>query len=150
MTKRVLVDTDVILDVALAREPFLGASCSVLALLEVRTALGYVTSNGVANLYYILRKIGGDGKARLFLSEIIRYLTVLSIDHSDVVNGLKSGISDLEDAFQQYAAFRNRCDCVVTRNTRDYVHAGLGVFSPGEFLNQFRMAEPDCQRDKGE
>lgn len=58
MIRRVFIDTDVILDVALAREPFLEASRIVLTLLENNIAIGYMSSNGIANLYYVLRKSG--------------------------------------------------------------------------------------------
>ena len=138
MIKRVFIATDVILDVALAREPFLEASRIVLALLENNIAIGYMSSNGVANLYYILRKAGGDENARRFITKLIHYITILSIDHSDVVNGLKSGISDFEDALQQYSAKRNQCDCIVTRNIRDYKSSTIKVYSPIEFLNLYK------------
>jgi predicted nucleic acid-binding protein len=138
MIKRVFIDTDVILDVALAREPFLEASRIVLALLENNIAIGYMSSNGVANLYYILRKSGGDENARLFITKLIQYITIISIDHSDIVNGLKSKIPDFEDALQQYSASRNQCDCIVTRNLNDYKNSSIKVYSPIEFLNLYK------------
>jgi len=138
MIKRVFIDTDVILDVALAREPFLEASRIVLAILENNIAIGYMSSNGVANLYYILRKSGGDENARLFITKIIQYITIISIDHSDIVNGLKSKIPDFEDALQQYSASRNQCDCIVTRNICDYKNSSIKVYSPIEFLNLYK------------
>ena len=138
MIKRVFIDTDVILDVALAREPFLEASRIVLALLENNIAIGYMSSNGVANLYYILRKSGGDENARQFITKLIKYITIISIDHSDIVNGLKSKISDFEDALQQYSASRNQCDCIVTRNLGDYKNSSIKVYSPIEFLNLYK------------
>lgn len=137
MIKRVFIDTDVILDVALAREPFLEASRIILALLENNIAIGYMSSNGVANLYYILRKSGGDENARLFITKLIQYITIISIDHSDIVNGLKSKIPDFEDALQQYSASRNQCDCIVTRNLNDYKNSSIKVYSPIEFLNLY-------------
>ena len=138
MIKRVFIDTDVILDVALAREPFLEASRIVLAILENNIAIGYMSSNGVANLYYILRKSGGDENARLFITKLIQYITIISIDHSDIVNGLKSKIPDFEDALQQYSASRNQCDCIVTRNLSDYENSSIKVYSPIEFLNLYK------------
>jgi predicted nucleic acid-binding protein len=137
MIKRVFIDTDVILDVALARQPFLEASRIVLALMENNIAIGYISSNGIANLYYILRKSGGDANARRFITNLVQYITVLSIDHSDVLNGLKSSIPDFEDALQQYSAYRNQCDCIVTRNIDDYKNSSVIVYSPIEFLNLY-------------
>jgi predicted nucleic acid-binding protein len=138
MIKRVFIDTDVILDVALARKPFLEASRIVLAILENNIAIGYMSSNGVANLYYILRKSGGDENARLFITKLIQCLTIISVDHSDIVNGLKSKIPDFEDALQQYSASRNQCDCIVTRNLMDYKNSSIKVYSPIEFLNLYK------------
>jgi len=138
MIKRVFVDTDIILDVALARKPFLEASHLVLSLLENNIALGYVSSNCITNLYYVFRKVGGDVNAREFITRLLQYLTVISIEHSDVVNGLKSNIRDLEDALQHYSALRNQCDCIITRNLEDYKNSLINVYSPIEFLNLYK------------
>ncbi len=138
MIKRVLIDTDVILDVALAREPFLEASRLVLALVENNIAIGYMSSNGIANLYYIFRKSEGDENARRFIARLIRFVTILPIDHSDIVHGLTSGMPDFEDAIQHYSAKRNQCDCIVTRNVSDYKNASIKVYTPIEFLNLYR------------
>ena len=138
MIKRVFVDTDLILDVALARKPFLESSKLVLALLENYIALGFITSNEITNIYYILRKSGGDQNARKFISEIIKYLTVISVEHSDVLNALNSNILDFEDSVQHYAALRNQCDCIITRNIDDYKYSEVLVYSPIDFLSLYK------------
>lgn len=139
MIRRVFVDTDIILDTALARKPFYETSRMVLALLENRQAMGFVSSNGVGNLYYILRKAGGNEKARWFLKELLKYLTVIPMDHSHVVEALDSKFTDFEDALQNFTALRNQCECIVTRNTEDYKHSSLSVYAPLEFLHLFIM-----------
>ncbi|MBN2051182.1 MAG: PIN domain-containing protein [Spirochaetales bacterium] len=137
MIRRVFVDTDIILDVALARKPFVETSRMVLALLENHQAMGFVSSNAVGNIYYILRKAGGDEKARWFLKELMKYLTVIPMDHSHVVEALDSNFTDFEDALQNYTALRNQCECIVTRNTEDYKNSNLPVYAPLEFLHLF-------------
>lgn len=134
MIKRVFIDTDIILDVALAREPFLQTSKKVLSLLEHGSAAGFISSNEVANLYYILRKIGGDSPARNFINALIKFLTVISINHSDVINGLHSSFSDFEDSLQYFSAARNKCSCIVTRNIADYRYADIKIYVPEAFL----------------
>lgn len=52
---------------ALARQPFVEASQTVVALYEKGYFTGFISSNSVANIYYILRKLGGDEKAHLFI-----------------------------------------------------------------------------------
>ena len=138
MIKRVLVDTDIILDVALARKPFVDTSRLVLALLENYVALGFVTSNEITNIYYVLRKAGGDQNARRFISEAIKYLTIISVEHNDVLNALGSKMNDFEDSVQHYAAVRNQCDCIVTRNISDYKESELAVYTPVDLISQYK------------
>ncbi len=138
MIKRVFVDTDILLDVALARKPFLESSKLVLVLLENFVAIGFITSNEITNLYYILRKAGGDANARKFISEIVKYLTVISVEHADILKALGSKIYDFEDSVQHYAALRNQCDYIITRNIEDYKYSEVEVHSPIDFLSQYK------------
>ncbi len=138
MIKRVFVDTDVILDVALARKPFLEHSKIVLAMLENNIAIGHVSSNCVANIYYIFRKVGGDINARELIKKLLKYMTVISIEQSDVFEALKSNMPDFEDAMQNYSAIRNQCACIITRNIEDYQSSKLDVYSPLEFINLYK------------
>jgi predicted nucleic acid-binding protein len=74
MIKKVFIDTDIILDVALARTPFFSASKIILAMAENNILVGSISSNCIANIYYILRKAGGDSDARKFISNIVKYI----------------------------------------------------------------------------
>ena len=138
MIKKVFIDTDVILDVALAREPFFFASKIILAMAENNIIIGAISSNCVANIYYILRKSGGDSKTRKFISTIVKYITVITIDHKNVLEALKSKFSDFEDALQHYSAMGNQCEYIVTRNIEDYKNAKINVLLPEEFIGMFR------------
>lgn len=138
MIKRVFVDTDIILDVALARKPFLESSKLVLALLENYIAIGFITSNEITNIYYILRKAGGDQNARKFISGLVKYLTVISVEHADILNALSSKMPDFEDSVQHYAALRNQCDFIVTRNVDDFKYSEITVYSPIDFLSIYK------------
>ncbi len=137
MIRRVLIDSDVILDVALARQPFVEASRVVLAVLENGKAVGFASSNSITNIYYVLRKAGGDAKAREFIGNLLRYLTALPIDHADLLKALKSDFADFEDGVQNCAALSHQCEAIVTRNGKDYASSELEVFLPIEFLRNY-------------
>ena len=89
MIKKVFIDTDIVLDVALARAPFFSASKMILAMAENNIIIGNISSNCIANIYYILRKAGGDSDARKFISNVVKYIGVITIDHQNVVEALK-------------------------------------------------------------
>ena len=137
MIKKVFIDTDVVLDVALARSPFVETSKLVLALLENNIAIGFTSSNCIANIYYVLRKAGGDKKARNFISKLLKYISIITIDHVTVVEALNSKFTDFEDALQYYCAIKNRCDCIITRNTTDYKLSRINIYLPIEYLKLY-------------
>lgn len=137
MIKRVFVDSDVILDVAFARMPFLEHSKMLLSMLENSLAIGFVSANSIASIYCILRKVGDDAKARFFISSILKYLTIIPSNHANILDALKSDFSDFEDAIQYFCALENQCECIVTRNPNDHKKSSLDVYLPLEFLNLF-------------
>jgi len=134
MIKKVFVDSDIILDVATGRVPFVEHSKSLLAHIENGNILGYISSNSVTNIYYILRKISNSTKAKQFIELLLRYIMALPISHKMIIDALKLEFSDFEDAVQYQCAFINQCECIITRNVEDYTKSKLTVYSPEEFL----------------
>ena len=135
MSERIFVDSDVILDVALARQPFVEASQQVLALCENGAFTGCISSNSVANIYYILRKLGGDEKARIFIKQLLKFLVIIPVDHVGMSKALDSKFTDFEDAIQHFAALSFGCTAIVTRNVQDYKLAELNVVLPSVFVS---------------
>jgi predicted nucleic acid-binding protein len=134
MIKKVFLDSDIILDVATGRMPFVAHSKSVLASIENGKVVGYISSNSVTNIYYILRKISTSTKAKLFIEQILKYIMVLPITHEMIIEASKLDFSDFEDAVQHQCALANQCECIITRNGEDYKKSKLNVYNPEEFL----------------
>jgi len=134
MIKKALVDSDVVLDVATGRTPFVGKSRDVLASIENGQVIGCISSNSVTNIYYILRKLGSGKKAKAFLAELLKYLFVLPVTHAMIIEALSLEFADFEDAVQHQCACSNQCDCIITRNSRDCRNSKIEVYAPEEFL----------------
>ncbi len=138
MIKKILVDYDVVLDVATGREPFVAYSSEALSLFETGCALGVMSSNSVTNIYYVLRKLGSDAQAREFLRTILQFMAVISVDHSNIMQALDSRFLDFEDGVQHFCAQKNQCDGILTRNIRDYMFSELAVMQPSEFVALYK------------
>ncbi len=134
MIKKVFIDSDVILDVATGRMPFVEQSKIALSLIENGFALGVVSSNSITNIYYVLRKISSNDKARVFIKTILKYISVITVDHDSIVTAINSKFMDFEDGVQNYCALKNQCDLILTRNTKDYTFSELQVLEPKEFV----------------
>ena len=134
MAVNVFFDTDVILDVATAREPFCDFAAKSLSLAETGKIKGFTSATIFINVFYVLRKLIGRDKALLFLRDLELVLTVLPTDGKMVHNALYSAFSDFEDATQHFTALQIPADFILTRNTSDYKESAIPVRTPEEFI----------------
>lgn len=135
--KRVMIDSDVILDAAVNRASFAESSKAILAAAENGQISGVVSGHCITNVYYILKKISSKEKTRKFIEELIAFLFVVPFQHNAVVNALQSDFSDFEDGVLHFCAVHNQSDCIVTRNVNDYTASALPVYTPNEFIHLY-------------
>ena len=126
---RILIDSDVLLDVALAREPYVAASAAVLEWAEAGGEAA-VAWHSLTNCSYLLK--GG----RPFLRKLLGFVEVAPVATADARNALRLPMSDVEDAFQAAAAMAWKADFIITRNLPDYQKSPVPAISPGEFLKR--------------
>ena len=133
--KRILIDTDVILDLFFDREPFSENAAKVLSLCEKKAVIGFVTPVIISNVYYLLSQKAKQEKVIEKLKILMSILEVLVIDKNAIIVALNSEFKDFEDALQNYSAELNgEIDIIITRNTKDYKKSKLGIMNPENFL----------------
>ena len=130
---KILVDTNVLLDVAQQRQPFLADSDAVVRWCEVHPGQGFVAWHSISNLYFILRKPLGEVASREFVAMVLEIFEVVATGTASAKLALRLQMGDLEDALQTAAAIEAGADVIVTRD-RDYQAAPIPVQTPGEFL----------------
>ncbi len=132
-----LVDTNVILDVALRRPGLFDGSQRALVRCEAEGCELRIAWHTVANLFYILRKDRGGEKTVEFLRDLPAAFEVAPVAHTDALRALASGLRDLEDALQVSAAEACSADVILTRNKADFgTPAGISVLTPEEFSSR--------------
>lgn len=134
MYRRVLVDSDVVLDLLLERQPFFTAAVRLFETIQTRRIEGFVSSLAFANLFYILRKRVGGPEAIAILRKLRLLVGVVPVDEKTVDQALASTFGDFEDAIQHYAALGGGLEAIVTRNPRDYKGSSLAIVNPEECL----------------
>jgi len=133
--KKVLIDTDVILDFFFDRKPFSEDAAKVLSLCEAREITGCITSVIISNVYYLLRHNATHAKVIEKLTQLITITEVLSTNKEVVLKALNSDFRDFEDALQNYSAeLHGEIDVILTRNVKDFKNSSLGVMTPGNYL----------------
>ncbi|MCL2329371.1 MAG: PIN domain-containing protein [Bacteroidetes bacterium] len=130
---KVLIDTNIILDFVLNREPFADDAAELFYRIEQETFSAAVSASAVTDIFYLLQKAKVDACA--FLKEFLLGVDVLGVDKTIIMYALHSGWTDFEDAVQAQVAIENDVDVIVTRNTKDYKQLKrIQVLTPAELL----------------
>lgn len=134
----ILLDTDVLLDVALDRAPHAEASSALLDLLERRPRMAFVAWHTVANFFYMVRPTRGTREARDFLLDLTGFVTVAPTDTDDLRYAASLPLPDLEDAMQVAAARACGAQYIATRNVKDFRKSPVPAGTPAELLEELR------------
>ncbi|MCU0541296.1 MAG: PIN domain-containing protein [Oscillatoriaceae cyanobacterium Prado104] len=132
--RRVLFDSDVLLDILAQRQPFVVASAQALNTVTQSQVHGYVSGHAVTNIFYILRRQVGSETARELLSRLLQHLQIASVTDAVIRAALQSSITDFEDAVTSEAANAAGAEVIVTRNTPDFAASAIPALLPEEFL----------------
>ncbi len=130
---RVMIDTNVILDVLLERQPFFDESKSVLKLCEEKVIHGFISASSVTDIFYLIRKaLGSVDAAYDALGCILNIVKILTVTNDDVNNAFVKKAKDFEDCLLATCAKSNKCEGIVTRNKKDFSSFGIPLYSPEE------------------
>lgn len=135
MSKRIFLDTNVMLDFLGEREPFYEPIAKIATLAEKEKLTMVVSPISFTTVNYFLSKFENSKIAR----EKLRKLKILSeicvLDEHTVEKGLNSSIEDFEDALQYFSATESECEIIITRNGNDFKQSLLPIMTPDEFLS---------------
>lgn len=126
---RLFIDTDVLLDVLLNRQPHIKASGQVLDWAEKNSGMAAVSWHGLANLHYLSK-----GGAEAFIEELLEFAEIPRTGSEHMRQALDLQFGDLEDAMQAAAAVLFNAQVIVTRNTRDFETSPIKAITPRDVL----------------
>ena len=132
---KLLIDTNVVLDVLLRREPFFRTAAEVLNLTQRDDVREYVSASAITDIYYIANKQLKDRAAvRDLLERLLKIVSVAAVSEQEIRNALNLTWADFEDSVQYSVALLNEMDGIVTRNPDDYQEANMRIWLPEQTL----------------
>lgn len=131
---KVLVDTNVILDVLCNRKEFVADSLRVFQCCEAQRITGYISALSIPNIVYIMRKELDQEKIREILHTLTMVFSVVELREGDLLKAAELPFDDYEDAIQSTCAARVRADHIVTRNEKDFENSPMPAVSPSKLL----------------
>ena len=138
---KIFVDTNVMVDLLARREPFYADAACLFSLVDMGKCTASVAALSFTTTAYLLEKRLSYEDLAHTLRQFASIVEIAAIDERTVRKSLSttSLFRDIEDAMQHYAAIQSGCEAFITRNVKDFAHADIPVFSPADFLKEFRQ-----------
>ena len=133
---KVLIDTNVILDVLCNRPDFIEDSSKIWKYCEIDKIDGYISALSIPNIVYILRKELTPKKTQQIIQQIMMIFNVVELKSSDLKSAAEMLADDFEDAIQMCCASRIKADYIITRNIRDFKNSKIIALKPSELLER--------------
>ena len=131
---RVFLDTNVVLDLLLGREPFADDAARIWTLSEEGKVVGLVSAVSFTTIYYMTRQRQPHQRAIAALKVLRDVFNPVACDATILNRAIDSDFKDFEDAVQHFSALAAGAEVIVTRNPSDFAAAEILVMAPAEFL----------------
>lgn len=138
---KVLLDTNILLDVPADRGSFAEPAARVFKLCEVGQLQGVVYALSIANIVYILRRELDRSQIGDVLEKLSAIFTIADMTAADLKRAAKLPMQDYEDALQSACARRIKADFIITRNVKDFKNSRTEAITPNELLERLSRAQ---------
>lgn len=136
---KLMIDTNVILDVFIKRQPFYEQSRKILELCESKKVQGFVTASSITDIFYLVRKSTHSTEtAYKCLGALFDIVKVLPVTNDNVISAYTIKAHDFEDCLLAVCAKSNGCAYIVTRNESDFKDFDIPAVSPDEAVNYLK------------
>lgn len=133
---KVFLDTNVILDFILKREPFINEVDNVFKMKDEKDIEFFISSLSVTSIAYIIDKL--NKRPHAYISSLLYWFSVLPLTKESIEQAAVSKFDDFEDGLQYFIAKSyGNIDAIITRNKKDFRMSIIPVFTPNEFSQEF-------------
>ncbi|MDX9768784.1 MAG: PIN domain-containing protein [Tenuifilaceae bacterium] len=128
--KRVLLDTNIIIDLLAKREPFDQDARKLFSSADKEKVILYTSALSIANISYVLLRKRKPEETKQILRKLKLLIRILSLDEKVINLALNDNdFNDFEDCLQYYSALENKIEIIVTRNLKDFENSKIPVMT---------------------
>jgi len=130
----ILVDTNVVLDILLNRQPWYKNSALIFGLSQQNIIKSYVSASSITDIFYITQKEHGKIAAKEALKRILQVFFPATVTDRNIYQALKLEWEDFEDSLQYLVGEDLSVDYIVTRNVKDFALSSIETVTPEQFI----------------
>lgn len=132
--KKIFVDTNILLDVFLAREPFYKTAQMLWAVLLKRDVKAAISAISVNNCFFIINKLAGSEKAYIAIDALSDFFSIIDLDAGILNRARRARFTDFEDAVQYFSAKKFAAQAIISRDPQGFEKDDMAVMDAAQFL----------------
>lgn len=133
---KLLFDTNVVLDVLLARQPWYDDAAALWQAMDDGLVDVVISASSVTDIHYIVRKGAGSQSALDAVRLCLDAFRVSAVDRELLESACRRQGKDFEDDLQIAIADRLSLDAIVTRDATGFMNSTLCALTPAECRTQ--------------
>ena len=131
---KILLDTNIVLDVLMDRMPFSDTAVELFSKVEAGAIIGYLCGTTITTVYYLASKILGAARAQEEIKKLLSLFEVAPVNRLVLESALVVDFHDFEDAVIHEAACHVGADAIITRNLKDFKKSRISVYTSDELV----------------
>ena len=132
--KKILIDTNVALDILLNRHPSYTNAAVIFYMTRQKTIESYISASAITDIFYLAQKDLGKKSTKELLKDMLQVFKPAAVTDSHIYQALDLDWDDFEDSVQYIVSESFLADYIVTRNIKDYIAGSIPAVTPEQFL----------------
>jgi predicted nucleic acid-binding protein len=130
----VLLDTNVVLDILLDRQPWSNEAALIFGLSEKNLINCFISASSITDIFYLTQKEHGKQAARDSIKRLLKVFNPAAVTDTNIYQALELEWDDFEDSVQFAVGESLSADFIVTRNVKDFTSFTIAVVTPAQFI----------------
>jgi predicted nucleic acid-binding protein len=137
-----LLDTNVVLDILLERQPWYTEAALIFGLSEKKLITCFVSASSITDIFYLTQKEHGKQTAHDSIKRLLQVFNPASVTGINIHQALELEWNDFEDSLQFIVGESLSANFIVTRNVKDFTSSTIAVVTPAQFIQHIAVLEP--------
>lgn len=136
---KLLLDTNIVLDLLMDRTPFADAAAELFSKVEDGTVSGCLCATTITTIFYLTAKAVGSAQAQLEVKKLLQLFEIAPVNRTVLESAVGAGFADFEDAVIYQSACHMGAEAIITRNLKDFSKSKLPVHTAEEMVTILRL-----------
>ena len=127
---KILLDTNIVLDLLLEREPFCNDAKDIFTMIESNKISGFLCATSITTIYYLINKSVEKSKADEIVEQLLQLFNIADVNKNILIKSLKNNGKDFEDSVIYTSAEYFNIDVIITRDKKGFKQSNIKVMKP--------------------